>query len=503
MTGNMLINLLILMGIFTLTTPLLGWFLRRYKYEKYLGIWASIDFLAALIYTFLNNNIGNGYIVYSYASPVSSLLRLDNFSIFFIYVFLIIGFVSALHSIGYMSEDRHLTGYYTLMQTMLIGLVGLAIADDLFTFFIMWEVMAISSYVLVGFRYHLEEPVEAAMKYIIISGVGSLLMLYAISYVYGAVGSLQFPNIISYIHSLAINKAAPLTVSAFPVIALIASLFIVGFGIKAAYFPFWTWLPDAHPAAPSPISALLSGIVIKAGILGLVKFALPFIIFESAIFSKVLIVITVLTMTVANILALLQSDIKRLLAYSSVANIGFIMIGISVASEGGLIQGLSSAFTHVFSHALGKGLAFLAAGAIIYSMETREISKMEGLGRVKPYIASALMLALFSLGGLPPLPGFWSKWFLIFSAVSVGDWILAFVGVLNSVLAIIYYIWLFQRIFLHEPTEEAKNGRRIPFSIKLSLLILSITMIAIGIYPDLIYIPATKAAEALAASFHI
>jgi len=501
MDGNPIITLLMIMGFFTLTTPLLGWYLRKFKAEKYLGVWASLNFLISIIYVTLWIDIGKGYLAYSFETPVSSALSLDPFSVFFIDVFLIIGLVSAIHSIGYMSEDRHLTGYYTLMETMLLGLVGIAISNDLFTFFVMWEVMAISSYVLVGFRYHLEEPAEAAMKYIVISGVGSLLLLYGISFVYGAVGSLQYTYILNYIYNIFISINLPVMSSILPIITIISTLFIVGFGIKAAYFPFWTWLPDAHPAAPSPISALLSGIVIKAGILGLIKFGLPFLLIDPYLYTKVLLVIAILTMTVANILALMQSDLKRLLAYSSIVNIGFILIGVTVATEGDLIAGISSALTHVFSHALGKGLAFLAAGAIIYSMETREISKMEGLGRSKPFAAIALMLALFSLSGLPPLPGFWSKWFLIFSAVSVGDWILAFTGVINSVLAVIYYIWLFQRIFLSEPTEEVKKARTIPFSIKLALLILIGIMITIGLYPDLMYAPAANAAKYLARAF--
>lgn len=498
MLDNPILMLLTLMGFFTILTPLIGWYLRKFGAEKYLGIWATLDFLIALIYVTLFTDIGRGFIVLSFNSPVSSMLSLDPFSFFFITIFLIIGIVSALHSIGYMAEDKHLTGYYTLMQTMLFGLVGIALADDLFTFFVLWEVMAISSYVLVGFRYHLEEPVEAAMKYIVISGVGSLLLLYGISFVYGAVGSLQYTYILDYIYTVMASMQYPLISAVVPVAVIIATFFIIGFGIKAAYFPFWTWLPDAHPAAPSPISALLSGIVIKAGILGLIKFGLPFIMMDPKLYAIVLLVIAILTMTVANIIALLQSDLKRLLAYSSIVNIGFILIGVTVATEGGVVQGLSSALTHVFSHALGKGLAFLAAGAIIYSMETREISKMEGLGRAKPFAAIALMLALFSLGGLPPLPGFWSKWFLIFSAVSVGDWLLAFTGVINSVLAIIYYMWLFQRIFLSSPTKEVEEARDLSLSIKLALLTLIVVMLAIGLYPDLIYAPAVRAAEYLA-----
>ena len=485
----LIIDILLIMGFFAFSTPLIGYLCGK-GYEKYLGYWTSLSFLISLIHILIS------YIPSSppeyleiFPSPISSSLRFDGITFFFTVVFLILGFVSAIHSVSYMEHDRNLTIYYTLMQFMLLGLVGLAMADDLFTFFVFWEGMAISSYILVAFRYHLDEPVEAGMKYLIMSGVGSLLLLYSISFVYGTVGGLHLIQIYTYA-TMILSQGLYLPI-------LIVSLFLVGFGIKAAYFPFWTWLPDAHPAAPSPISALLSGIVIKAGILGIVRFALPFIIMNPGIYAPALMVISILTMTVANIIALLQEDIKRLLAYSSIVNIGFILIGIASAGYGVVEYGLTSAFTHVFSHALGKGLAFLAVGGILYSMETREIIKLEGFGRKHPLTAVALVLALLSLAGMPPLPGFWSKWFLILSALEAGQWFLAFVGVFNSVLAVLYYLWLMQRIFLSEPTEYVEQSHEVALTIKAALLILIGIMILLGVYPQLLYDIAHMGAKAI------
>ncbi len=474
-----IINLLLILGVFAFITPIIGLFIGD-KHTKYLGYLAASSFLISLLYVLIAYSINNRTeYLELFSSPISSALRFDGLSMFFSVVFLFIGFVSALHSVDYMEHDRHLTVYYTLMQLMILGLVGLAISDDLFTFFVFWEGMAISSYILVSFRYHLDEPVEAGMKYLIMSGVGSLLLLYGISFVYGAVGSLHIEEIYSYV--------GPIIAQGLYIPILIVSLFLVGFGIKAAYFPFWTWLPDAHPAAPSPISALLSGIVIKAGILGIVRFALPFIIMDKLIFAPALMWISIFTMTVANILALLQEDIKRLFAYSSVVNIGFILIGLSAAGYGAVEYGLASALSHVLSHALGKGLAFLAVGAILYSMETREIVKLEGFGRRHPITGFSLAIALLSLAGMPPLPGFWSKWFLILSALSVGQWLLALVGVFNSVLAVIYYVWLIQRFFFSKPTEYVNQSREVSPVIKISLLILVSVMLLIGIYPQIMY----------------
>ncbi len=496
----MIENILLIMGVGAFVTPLLGYLLG--DRERYLGVFVAAVHLFALGYIYwsllMRGTLKDMF--YLFSSPVSSILVFDPLSLFFVTVFLIVGFIASVHSIGYMSHDRNLTIYYTLFLLMMLGLVGLSMAYDLFTFFVFWEAMAISSYVLVAFRYHLDEPVEAGMKYLIMSGVGSLLVLYAITLVYGFVGSLRVDFIVQYVMAYATFQGIEYLL----VPAMIVTLLLVGFGIKAAYFPFWTWLPDAHPAAPSPISALLSGIVIKAGILGIMRFVLPMIsnIPQATAFGTPIYVVAILTMTVPNIIALMQDDIKRLLAYSSIVNIGFILIGITSYVYGSPYYGAASALSHVFSHALGKGLGFLAVGGIIYSLETREIKKLRGLGRHRPLTALALTMALLSLAGMPPLPGFWSKWLLILSAIHSGLWWLAFVGVFNSVLAVLYYLWLIQRLFFAEPTEYVLQSREVHPAIKVSLMMLMGLMVIIGLYPQIMYQLSFAAASVIAPLLH-
>jgi len=478
----------IVLAAFTAVTPLVCMAFRRAGAEKYIGVWSTIGFAAALASAILNlpSVISAGPRLYSVAAPlVSSLLIVDPLGYFFTIVFLVISLAAAVHSVNYMERDANLSSYYILMQMMSLGLVGLSFTYDMFTFYVVWELMAISSYVLVAFRYHLDEPVEAGMKYLLMSGLGSLVMLYGISYVYGFVGSL---NGLAVAQSLAAIPAVPLIFT--------LSLLMIGFGIKAACFPFWTWLPDAHPAAPSPISAMLSGIVIKAGILGMIRFIVPAAGPIAQPLGLTIAVISALTMTVASLLALLQDDIKRLLAYSSVTNIGFILIGISAAIYGERVLGLASAMMHVFTHALGKGLAFLAAGSAIYVLETRSIRELEGLGKRMPLTAAVLVMSLLSLAGMPPLPGFWSKWFLIYSALEAGLWQLAVLGVVNSVLAVIFYLWLLQRIFFGEPTEKVLHeGREAPAWIRAALVMLSALVVAVGFYPGPFYDLTVRAAE--------
>jgi len=479
---------LVILIIFTMITPLLSILLRRVNAEKYLGLWATLGFLLALISTFANLPavISSGEVMMSVAYPfLSSTIIIDLTGYFFTIIFLIISLASALHSVNYMERDANLGNYFLLLQLMTLGLVGLTFTYDLFTFFVVWELMAISSYVLVAFRYHLDEPVEAGVKYLLMSGLGSLIMLYGISYVYGFTGSLNGVAISQYLSTIPIIQ-----------LTFTLSLLLIGFGIKAAFFPFWTWLPDAHPAAPSPISAMLSGIVIKAGILGIIRFILPSAGMISNSLGITLAIISALTMTTANLLALLQDDIKRLLAYSSITNIGFILIGLSSAIYGERVIGTAAAMLHVFTHALGKGLAFLATGSMIYVLETRSIREVEGLGRKMPLTTATLILSLLSLAGMPPLPGFWSKWFLIYSAIKANLWFLAILGVLNSVLAVIFYLWLLQRLFFGEPTHKVlEEGKESPVLIRIALIILSAIIIIIGFYPTPIYDLAVKASE--------
>lgn len=493
------VDILLIMGVGAFLTPILGYVLG--DRERYLGYYAALIHLITLLYIYYRVFVEGAphELFYLFSTPVSSTMIFDNLSLFFTTVFLLIGLVSSIHSIGYMSHDRNLTIYYTLYLLMMLGLVGLSMAYDLFTFFVFWEAMAISSYILVAFRYHLDEPVEAGMKYLIMSGVGSLLVLYAITLTYGLVGSLRVDFIMQYITSFMTFSSLEYLI----IPASVITLLLVGFGIKAAYFPFWTWLPDAHPAAPSPISALLSGIVIKAGILGILRFVLPIMYQKPAVFGPSIYVIAALTMTIPNIIALMQEDIKRLLAYSSIVNIGFILIGITSYVYGSTYYGAASSLSHVFSHAMGKGLGFLAVGGIIYSMETREIKKLYGLGRKRPLVAMALTMALLSLAGMPPLPGFWSKWLLILSAVDSGLWWLAFIGVVNSVLAVLYYLWLIQRLFFSEPTRDVLESHEVHPAIKVSLIILIGIMVVIGLYPQILYQLAFMAAETLSPIFRI
>ena len=236
------------------TIPIVGWISDKlgvkHLREWYSSLVLALPFIPYILLLKLLARIG--VLVYPASSLFHSILAVDMVSAFFILPILLVGLASSIYSASYMNHDTGLNSYYTLLSAMILGMVGVVSAGDFFTFFLFWEIMSISSYALVAFRKDRWEPVEAGFKYLVMSSAGSALMLSGIAIVYGIVGTLNFAGI-------ALATRAPILTSD-PWIILAISLLIVGFGIKAAIAPMHTWLPDAHPAAPSPISSLLSGV---------------------------------------------------------------------------------------------------------------------------------------------------------------------------------------------------------------------------------------------------
>jgi proton-translocating NADH-quinone oxidoreductase chain N len=392
-----------------------------------------------------------------------------------------LGIFAAAYSFKYMVEEDGLEKYYALMLFLVAGLMGVALAGDLFTLFVFWELMCIASYALVSFKNYRWEPVEAGFKYLVISTIGSLAALYGMSFLYGITGTLNIAALISLMPAAATNEGY---------FALV--LIFAGFGVTSAMVPFHTWLPDAHPAAPSPVSALLSGVVIKAGIYAI--FRIMFTVFTPASydFGILLIIFGALTLTIGNLMVLPQRDIKRFLAFSSIANVGLILLAGGIAayvlhsyappvSATVAALALSGAAFHILNHAVGKGLLFLASGCLIHSTGSRDISELEGIARRMPWSGGAMSVGLLNLGGVPPLGGFWSKLLIIMApAALLQDPLMAVcvaVILLNSLLAAGYYIWLTQRLAFKEA--PANPVREAPAQMLLPVVLLALACVAI------------------------
>lgn len=478
---------MLILAFFGITTPIVGWLCERLGLRNLVGAWAFFGFLTSLMSCFkLIDLLSVNPVITCAIYPAGGSLTigftvLDWLSFTFSLGFIFLGLISALHSIDYMSHDTGLPAYYSLLLLMVCGMVGVVMAGDFLTLYVFWELMSISSYCLVGFRKHLWEPVEAGFKYLLMSAVGSAFILFSISYLYGLTGSLSFAQI-----SISLMNA-----KSNPLLYLLFILLIVGFGVKAAIVPFHSWLPDAHPAAPSPISAMLSGVVIKTGVYAIIRTS--YLIFNTSIvdYRLILAFLSILTMSVGNFLALVQRDIKRLLAYSSIAQIGYLILALSLGTEFGLMAGI----VHFFNHAMMKGLAFLCAGSIIHVLGTRNLDEIVGVGRRMPITGISFSIALLSLAGMPFLNGFISKYLIFAAAIDAQAYLLTAIGLLNSAIGVVYYVRVIQVLF-RKPIENVMKAGESPPLILASLITLSILCIIFGVWPQ----PLSSIAE-LAAHF--
>jgi len=512
------VSLLVLMPVLTLLfaailTPLVTALGKAVGFEKARDLFSIGAFAATLYYVFkldlLVKASEEGFAVYhleAYGPPFGVTYFVDSLSVYMAYVYVGVGLMVAVYSLRYMEKDSGLDKYYALLLAMVAGMIGVAFAGDFFNLFIFWETMSLSAYVLVAFRKHRWEPIEASFKYLVMSTFGSLLFLYAMSFLYGITGTLNFEAL-----AQGLQEAGPSTLTMFFLVTMI----VCGFGVTASVVPFHTWLPDAHPAAPASISAMLSGVVIKVGVYAIYR--VLFVAFTPLVFDfgTVLMLFGILTMTVANIMALLQRDIKRLLAYSSIVNIGYILTGAgigayalthyySTAPEIALVvAGLAimGALFHVFNHAVGKGLLFLCSGCFIHEAKTRDLAELEGIGKKMPWTGASFSVGLLTLAGVPPLSGFWSKLFIILAGFNMAkDPFMVGVTiavVVNSVFAAAYYLWVMQRVMFRKPKTRAEGAREAPGTMVLPIVLLAAACVVVGIWPDLVIQLADSAAHAL------
>jgi len=476
-----------------LTTPVIGFLSRKIGKEKIRDAWAVLAFAittAYFLYIISNGNLPITCKIKLEPEWASVGIKIDAFSAYLSLIFSFLGLMVSIYSVGYMEKETGLDEYYTLLLTLVAGMVGVTMVDDLFTLYVMWELMCISSYTLVSFRKYRWEAVEAGFKYLVMSTIGSLIALYSISLLYGITGTLNFSELSQLILS---NLASIPRDTLYYIIAMI----IAGFGVTAAIVPFHTWLPDAHPAAPSSISAMLSGVVIKTGAFAIFKILFTVFYPTKFYYGSILILFGLLTMTVANIMVILQRDVKRFLAYSSIANMGYIILALGVSTYiaynhptelGAVSLALLGGLFHILNHAIGKGLLFLGAGCFIHEAKTRDLTKLEGIGVKMPISAVSFSVGLLNLAGVPPLSGFWSKFFIVMAmlAFPADPFLYAstIVFIVNMFIAAGYYVWLLERISLRSPSEHLAKITEAKLSMVIPVLILAILCILITIFID-------------------
>ncbi len=423
---------------------------------------------------------------------------MDGISLLLAGTALLLGCLVLIFSMSYMAREEGEEKYYALLPMMVATVIGLGCANDLFNLWVWFETMAVSSYLLVAFYANQRGALEAGVKYLIQSAVGSVLILLGIALVFAQTGTLRLDGIAAW--SGAMN----------PSILAAGALFLIGFGVKTAIVPLHTWLPDAHSQAPSGISAMLSGVIIEAGLVAMLR-ALGNLPGGLPVWGGLLIGFGALNMLFGNLMALRQTQVKRLLAYSSLSHVGYMLLGFGAAAIYHTANAAAGGFFHLFTHALMKGLAFLAAGVLLYTLHIAQgehtaltVDDLNGAAQRYPLAAFGLSVAVLALGGLPPLAGFMSKWQIFVGSVQTQSLpIILLVGfaALNSVLSLGYYAPLVNRMYRCVPSNVVKAGCPTTPGMMVPLVILLAGVVVIGFWPGLLQGITTSAGSSLVSMF--
>ncbi len=370
--------------------------------------------------------------------------------------------------------------FYSLLSFTALGMLLLSYSEDLLMLFVAWELMSLPTYVLAGFDKKLRSN-EAAVKYAVIGAMSSAIILYAISLAYGLTGSTEIITVVQGFSSHPTALAGVATL-----------LFVAGFGFKMSIVPFHMWIPDTYEGAPTTVSTLLAAATKKAGFIAAIRVLLAittlYVVTQSPLFTmaNVFAVLAVVTMTVGNVAALTQKSMTRLLAYSSIAQAGYILVGfVAFAANPTSVSatiGLTGAIFHIINHAILKGVAFLCAALVLLELKRTDLGAYDGLAKRMPITAFTLTVAFLGLAGVPPLNGFWSK-LLLFLSVANGPYFwLALAGILNSAFSLGYYAWIIKRMYMDEP-ESAEKVRE-PFWFVVVFAVAVGLIIGIGLFPQ-------------------
>jgi len=418
--------------------------------------------------------------------PLGINLVLDGLSSLVLLVISVVAAAVMLFSAGYMEQYTAKAKYLSLFLLMVAGMNGVVLSGDIFNLFVFLEIASLASYALVGFGCGHEE-LEASFKYTVLGTIASIFVLFGIGLVYGNTGALNMAYVSKAIQSSGLNAG----------LSFALALFIVGFGLKAALVPFHAWLPDAHPSAPAPISAMLSGVLIKS--LGV--YALARVVFNifgvSLEVGWLLIVLGILSMVAGAFLAIGQWDIKRLMAYSSISQIGYVVLGIGLgimllargANPAWASLAILGGLFHLVNHAVYKSLLFLTSGSIEMATGTRQLKEMGGLAKRLPFTRTANAVASASIVGVPPFSGFWSKLILVMAAVQAHYYWIAAIIVFVSLCTLIMYLKVQRYVFLGELPENLQNVEENGGSMLVAMIFLTCLCVLMGL---LVLVPGIR-----------
>ncbi|MFZ0698178.1 MAG: NADH-quinone oxidoreductase subunit N [Nitrososphaeraceae archaeon] len=399
----------------------------------------------------------------------------DMLGSFFAIALLIVSLMVTASSWDYMKGKANPAAYYSLILLSSVGMVLIAYSTDLLMLFVSWELMSLPTYALAAFSKRDPISNEAAIKYFMFGALSSGILVLAIGFVYGITGTTNIGE--------SITAMASLDPDLIPIGLVAIALFIAGFGFKMGLVPFHMWLPDAYEGSPTTIGALLAAGTKKAGFAAAIRVVVLGMFALNLDWTITLAVIAVFTMTLGNFGALIQKSLPRILAYSSIAQAGYILIGLAIAPYSD--QALSGSLFHIFNHAIMKSTGFIAAAAVATALVGYSLEKYRGLGIRMPLTAIALAISLLALAGVPPLNGFWSKLVIFGAAINSSAYVwwgpyLAIAGVLNSALSLGYYAWIIRKMYMEQGPDMSKIKE--PKAILAVLLFGLVFMVVFGVW---------------------
>ena len=398
----------------------------------------------------------------------------DDFSILFEFIYMSVAIITVFVSRHYIEENEMNFGeYYVLLLTAVSGMMFMTSGLDLLVIFIGLEIMSISSYILVGMKRKVAKANEAALKYLLLGAFSTGFLLYGISLLYGATGSTLLPTIITELQQNGADN---------PLVIVGMALVVIAMSFKIAIVPFHMWTPDVYTGAPTPVTGFLSGAAKAAGFAVFIRVLMTGIPLDGANWENLLWLLAVLTMTVGNVMALRQNEVKRMLAYSSIAHAGYVMVAVVVGS--------TSAISGVIFYSCAYALMGTGAFGILTIRDAGRIPKtfddLAGYGKRNPLLALLMTLFIFSLVGLPLTGGFIGK-LQIFSAALQEGWIwLTVIGILNSALSVYYYLRVVMFMYMREgalPEGTVLTGKTSGFAFA-GLIGTAVAVLYLGVFPD-------------------
>ena len=436
--------------------------------------------------------LGNRSIAGGYAIGIA--IEVDALSLFFGLLVGIAAFAACLYSLDYITHDAHQVQYYTLLLMTSGGVLGMVLTGDIFNMYIMVEILTIGAVGLTAYRSKSEGALEAAFKYLAVGSIGSAFILTAIVMLYAEAHTLNLAQLAALLPGMLGSGRMNIAFA----------LLLAGFSTKAFIVPFHPLAADAHGAAPASVSLLISGVLTKSGLYAIIRLCyFLFQVMDKGTMQFLLVFLGCVSMLVCVTMALAQHDFKRLLAFHSISQIGYVLTAVGLATA----LGLSAGLYHAMNHTIFKGLLFLAAGAVMHQTGTGDLDRLGGLAKKMPHTTVMFLIGAFSISGLPPFNGFASKWMIYQAiyqkAVESGNFLFVFAliaALVTSVLTLASFVKVSQSVFFGQLSVEFENTEEAPIGMRISMGLLAALCVITGLFPNLVTAFLTEPAATAALS---